>query len=264
MAKELEVKKQNEVAVTTEQQEMLAAMDYGTVESKDLKIPKLLLMQAMSKFVNEDGIAKAGDLVNSVTGEILGTAREKELAPVSVIPIDMFKEWVIYENLGGGKMEYREKVPVTPMNTDWPWTYRDENGREFKRVKNMNFFVLLEKDLGNPLALPYFLTFRSTGYKEGENISSHFALCATAKQAGVFRVPMDRVFEISGKVTKNDKGTFFVPTAREVKATSDDGIKQAFSWFVRVKDAAKRGQSFTDKVDNSDEIVADSGEQREF
>ncbi len=257
MSKEIVKKEVN--ALTTDQAAMMAEFDYSSVEAKDLKIPKLLLMQAMSKFVNEENVAKAGDLVNSVTGEVYGSVREKDYKPVSVIPIHMFKVWVVQEVLGPGKFEYRKTEPVTPANTDAPWDY-SEDGRQYKRTKCLNFYVLLAKDVGNPLALPHVLTFRSTSFKEGSIIANHFATCKIAMQTKQFRVPMDRVFEIGGKLVKNDKGTFYVLTAKEAGQTEGDAQAQAFGWYKQIKEA---GKAMEEKIDNSEFSNAEAAPESE-
>lgn len=249
--KDVTVKETQAVALSADQAEMLELFDYSTVEAKDLKIPKLLLMQAMSKFVNEDSVCKAGDLVNSINAEVYGSVREKDYKSVKVVPIHMSKKWVVQEVLDGTKLEYRETIPVTPSNTDWEWNY-EENGRTFKRTKCLDFWVMLENDLGNPMALPHVLTFRSTSFKEGGVIANHFALCAAAKQAKQFRVPMDRFFEIGGKLEKNDKGTFYKLTAKESGLVDKDGVLQCFNWYKQIQTAAKQGESLESKVDNSD------------
>lgn len=247
----VKTKKANLPTVSADQAAIMGEFDYGAVESKDLKIPKLLLMQAMSKFVNEDNTAKAGDLVNSIDSAVYGSVREKDYKPIKVVVIDMYKDWVIHERLGGDKVEYKGREAVTPANTDSPWEY-EEGGRKFKRTKNLNFYVMLEKDLGNPLALPHVLTFRSTSYKEGTVIANHFALCKTAKAAGQFRIPMDRFFEIGGKIMKNEKGTFYVLTAKEMDKTTQEQMSQCMDWYRQISAARKAGQAMEDKVDTSD------------
>jgi hypothetical protein len=149
-------------------------------------------------------------------------------------------------------------VPVTPGNTDWEWNV-EIDGRKFRRTKNLNFYVLLEKDLGNALALPHVISFRSTSFKEGGVLANHFATCKAAQAAKQFRVPMDRFFEIGGKIQKNDKGTFYVLTAKEIGPTDQAAQLQALSWYKQIQDAAKRGASFDDKVDNSEFDGANTG-----
>lgn len=245
--KEVAVKQNN--ALTTEMADMMAEFDYSAVESKDLKIPKLLLMQASSKFVKDEDICKTGDLVNSVDGTIYGAVREKDYRPVRVIPIHMFKTWVISEILPGtggqNKLEYVQTIPVTPENTDMDWEVESE-GRRYKNTKCVNFFVLLESDIGNPMALPHVLTFRSTSIKEAGIIANHFALCAAAKAAKQFRVPMDRFFEIGGKKKEKDDQSWYVLTAKESGPTSKEAMEQAFGWYKQVKALD------LNKVDNSD------------
>lgn len=229
---------------------------YDEVETKDLKIPKLLLMQAGSKFVKDDDIAKAGDMVNSISGEILGTCREKDLKPIEFTPIYMYKTWVKNEVLPGGQKEYAGTEAVTPENTDLPWEYSEfdeesQTTKSYTRTKNINFYVILKKDFDNPVALPYVLSFRGSSSKAASIITSHFAECKFAKAAGTFRIPMDRTFILSGKIEKNDKGSFYVYSVREGVKTSESVMQQAVNWYKQV---AKSDHS---KV-HTDEVSAES------
>jgi hypothetical protein len=253
--KAVAVKEERAAALSADQAAMLAEFDYTEVEARDLKIPKLLLMQAMSELVRESEDVKAGDFVDSISHEKLGCVREKNYSPIKAIPIHMFKNWVIQERIPvpgqNDKLEYKETVPVTPMNTDWEWEF-EQDGRKYKRTKCLNFYLLLEKDLGNPLALPHVLTFRSTSFKEGGVLANHFATCAAAKKAKVFRIPMDRFFEIGGKSKENDRGVFFVLNVKEVGEPTQEAKEQAFAWYKNILAAQKAGKSFDQKVDTSE------------
>lgn len=221
--------------------------DYSEVEAKDLKIPKLLLMQAMSKLVAA-GEAKAGDLVNSVTGAVYGNVREKGAVPVKVVPIHMFKVWSIAE-YNGKKFEYSHTEPVTPANTDAPWEY-EQDGKKMKRTKAVNFYVLLEKDFGNKLALPHVLTFRSTSMRESGLLTDHFAQCAMAQKAGELRFPMDRIFEVSGKVSTNEEDqSWYVPQVKELGKTTPEVQMQAFEWYKTIK---QQKAKYDAAIDDSD------------
>ncbi len=54
MAKEVAVKAKQEVAMSAEEAEMFGSLDYSTTETKDLLIPKVLLMQGSSNFIKEE------------------------------------------------------------------------------------------------------------------------------------------------------------------------------------------------------------------
>lgn len=238
MNNEVTVSKGNALALPTE---LMNVFEYDAVEATDLKIPKLLLMQAMSKYVNEDGTAKAGDLVNSLNGAALGCVREKGYQAVQFIPFKMTKTWVIQElDEKTKKFVYKETVTVTPENTDWEWL----DGK-IKRTKCLNIYALLTSQLGDPTAVPFVITFRNTSYKAGTLIANHFAVCRQAQQAKLMRVPPDTIFELGGKVQSNDDGTWYTFTTREVGPSTADAVKQAAMW-------AKNLMTMKHIVDDSD------------
>ena len=124
MGTELVTKGSN--AVSTELNSMFESIDFGNVESKDLLIPKILLMQGQSEKVLKDATHKAGDIIKSTDGTVYGSARDKDAKALRFIPIYMYKTWVKHEVLGKGKMQYISTTPVTPQNTDQKWEQMEE------------------------------------------------------------------------------------------------------------------------------------------
>lgn len=230
MGNELVEKNKNEMSIIDT---MMDEFNFEQVSSKDLKIPKILLMQLMSKFVSEGDNIKAGDLVNSVTGEVFGSVREKDYSPVRIVPLHMFKQWVVHELVGNEK-KFKEIVPVTPLNEGWEWEYTDESGRKFRRTYCINFYVINEKDLGNKEAFPYVITFRNTSTKGASALTNHFALCKIAQVQKTRRPPFDRFFEIGGKSEKNDKGTFFVLSSKECEHVPTEYWADLMGWYRNV------------------------------
>jgi hypothetical protein len=255
------VKKQN-YAVSTDVADMFEGMDYGNVETKDLLIPKILLMQGQSDKVL-DGTCKAGDIIKSTTGEVYGSARERDAKALRFIPVYMYKTWVKQEVLGKGKMQYIETYPVTPLNTDQKWeqvVQEDGLTRTFKLTKNINFYIILEQDFGNALAVPHVLTFRSTSARAADIIESWFAECNVAQKArqpkntkGELMLPFARIFELAGKLESNDDNSWYVykTTDKGAVPAEDTKIAQAFSWY---KEVSK--YDHLKEVDNSDEVGA--------
>ena len=54
-------------------------------------------------------------------------------------------------------------------NDNLPWNDK-ENGIEIKRVRRMNFYVMLPKQIDAGTAVPYVLSFKSTSYREGKKL----------------------------------------------------------------------------------------------
>lgn len=225
--------------------------DMDAVNSLDIAIPKLLIMQAPSKLVAQEK-AQMGDIVNSVSGEILGTCREKDFKPVKFIPFKEEKTWTIFE-LVGSKPEFRGSEPLTPMTNNLEREFT-KDGKNFRRYRTLNYFVLLIDELDDSdVCLPYVLSFRSTGYKTGKALSNHFLQCKAALQKGKVVPPPTTIFELSGTKTSNDKGTFYVPEVKNIGETPKEYIQIAYQWLQTLKTS-----SF--KVDESDVSDAVEGE----
>jgi len=255
--KELATKKNN--ALSTDVASMFEEMEYNQTEAKDLLIPKILLMQGSSERVKTEATHKAGDIIKSTTGEVYGSARDKDAKGLRFIPIFMYKTWVKHELLGK-KKQYVETFPVTPENTDMKWEQTEEvDGvtRTYTLTKNINFYVVLEKDFGNPLAVPHVLTFRSTSARAANILMSWFAECNVAQKArqvkgpdGQLMLPFAKVFELGGKLEADEENSWFVFKTHEVDAIKDDKderIAQCFNWYKAVK-----AYDHVKDVDNSD------------
>lgn len=275
---EVTTKKENKL--TTSMESVFKEIEYSATEAKDLLIPKLLLMQGSSKYVKEDGICKAGDLVKSTTGEVLGSVREKDYKSVKFVPIYMFKIWVKHELVkdsnGKEKQVYVETYPVTPMNTDQKWLQQvvevDETGREitrtYKNTKNINFYVILEKDFGNLLSAPYVLSYRASSEKAAAIVEDWFAQCKAAKQAGItegyggqLMLPFGKVFELGGKIEKNnDDQSWFVLQTKESGQATEGVLSQAYNWYKVVSKSKHTDIDNSDIVDNT----SSSKQEEEF
>lgn len=259
MAKQ-EVTTKAKQEVSTNVNEMFNEMDYGTVESKDLLVPKILLMQGSSEKVKDEGTHKAGDIIKSTDGTVYGSARAADAKPLKFIPLFMYKTWVTHEILGPNKKEYVETTPVTPMNTNRKWEEEvevDGVRRQYRHTKNINFYVLLEQDFGNVLAVPHVLTYRSTSSKAAQLIEDWFFKCMTAQKArieyddnGQLMLPFAKIFELGGKLEKNDDNSWYVLTTKEAGKLDKESevLGQAYSWFKLVSK-----YDHVQAVDNSDE-----------
>jgi hypothetical protein len=258
-----EMTKKNMGAISADVSSMFEDMDYSSTEAKDLLIPKVLLLQGSSDRVKIDATHKAGDLIKSTTGEVYGSVREKDAQPIRFVPVYMFKTWVKKEVLGKGKLQYIETTPVTPENTDQRWEQEevvDGVKHVYKLTKNINFYVVLEKDFGNPLAVPHVLTYRSTSKKAGAILENWFSECNIAQKAkiktdanGVLMLPFAKVFELSGKLESDDENTWFVLKTTEVESLKAEDVRlgQLFGWYKTVSK-----YNHVKDVDNSEDTAA--------
>jgi hypothetical protein len=219
--------------------------------TSNIVIPKVLLMQGLSDLVaNRKAIM--GDMVRSTTGEKLGDDK----SGVDFIPLTFKNEWILREKIGG-KFEYRGKEPMTAQNQDAPWEFK-KDGADWKRVKSLNVYALLPKDIAAEAAemekakngempdpdkalMPVLISFQSTSFQAGKDLVTHFA------KAKKFGVPgYVSTFKLKCYQDKNDKGTYFVYEIEPAGKTSTEQQKQAAYWYGIVSTQAVQ-------VDDSDE-----------
>lgn len=171
--------------------------DSSDLEAKDIRIPRLLLMQSTSELVGQRK-AQAGDIVNSITGEKIAD----EGNPLEVIPLHTYKTWVVSEKVNG-KYEYKRIDPYTPGVE----RAREEKvgDVEVQNVESINVLVMLAKDQLNPEAMPFLLSFRMTSLNAGKDVLTQKRMSINAN------ISFQRyLLKITPFYTKNDKGQFFV------------------------------------------------------
>lgn len=250
--KELAVKQEAAVMTASEMN------DWGvptSMSTQDMVIPKILPMQGLSQLVS-DGIAKMGEFRDSISNELLGSID----APVELIPFFLQKAWDIMEEDGKGNYKWARTVPLidNPVaagyNDNWTWE-GEENGVAIKRVRRMNFFVLVRSQIGTG-AMPYVLSFKSTSLKEGKKLFTE--MYVRGIRAGL--PPAAHSYMLGGKKEKNDKGTFVVPTMTRASRTNPEELQECLHWIRLINSGAA-------KVDNSDVEGADNaptGETGDF
>lgn len=222
----------------------------SSFDREDIMIPKLLLMQGLSKLVAE-GTVGQGEIVRSTTGKSLAKKGES----VSFIPLATFKTWVVEEKIGP-KYEFRRTEPMTAANKDLPLEFV-EGANSWRRSRCLNFYVLLPQDIAREVSalkaaasgelpdpedclLPCVLSFRRTSYPAGKILITHFA------KADQFKVPPAvSVFKLSSDVVKNDLGTFQVLAVAPDRKTTIEELTVCKKWHDTL-------QTANIKIDESD------------
>lgn len=195
------------------------------VESRDLRIPRLYLMQPMSELVGE-GKAQPSEVISSVTSEVIVPKNGQ----ISFVPIYMFKDWQITQKVGN-KFEYLCIEPYTPTNAGRPWDF-EIGGVAHQANQGFNFLVMLEKDLGQPGSLPYMLTLRRSSFKAGQDISLKL------QQATIAKLPACAMtIQLAVKQGKKDKGLHFVYSLEKSSPTPNlrDVVNQLKPWYDMIK-----------------------------
>ncbi len=227
-------------------------------DATDILIPKILLAQSTSKAVQDEKVT-FGQLYKSTTFEALG-GKDK---PVSIIPLYHTKTWVLSQKIGG-KYEFRAVEPFTPENKDKPWEWT-QVGQEWKREQSLNFFVLIPSEVdrdqkARDLAakgeipdldaslLPCVLSFKSTSYKAGKVLVTHFA-----KASDFGLPPFVSYFQLTTLKTTNDRGTFYVLDVGKGGKTNVAHLPAATKW----RDIVAHSSVKIDESDLSEKNVSD-------
>ena len=227
MSNELVNKQTTEVAIPE------GAWGSEGVDSHDILISKILLQQSLSKFVLDEK-AKPGDMVDSVSGEVLGDKNK----PIEIIPIMMNKS-VVVEILRDGKYEYLRQEPVQSFPEKLEYV---KDGESYRLNKSLNFYVLNASTAKEADAFPMVISFRRTSFMAGKALSTHFAKAQIGRYS-----PASKVFSISTHKVENDKGTFYTFTdVKQVRASTPEELANAYNWYKTLKSASV-------KVDESDD-----------
>jgi hypothetical protein len=177
----------------------LATSDLGVDEllQGDIKIPRALLLQKMSKLVDQEK-GKAGEIRGSIEANLLGGTDK----PFLFVPLYMYNTWAIHEVGQGNKFVRTEPRTAATDKLDWEFV---ENGKPYKRMKCINVYILAISELESGEVLPYQLLFRGMSFDAGKTLSSIIAKLL------MFGQPIyNYVFSLQTVKQENDKGTFFV------------------------------------------------------
>lgn len=249
MSKQLARKENTDVST-----EVKAPESWGGegITSSDILIGKILLMQGLSDLVSEEK-AQTGDLVDSVTNVKLGDKK----TPLEIVPISMFKTWVISRKApGSSKFEYEETQAENAENKDWQLddvTLGD--GTVERRDRVINFYVLLRKEIESGEAMPRVVSFRRTSYKAGKKVATHMAKMNMLREN-----PAARSLMLTCKTEKNDLGTYYVFDIEPGTKTDPAEQVVAREWFNTIKKGQTRvDESDLSKAEEPTTIVQESG-----
>lgn len=228
--------------------------DWGgdSMSSKDVLIPKILVMQGLSDLVTE-GKATMGEFRDSLTGELLGSIT----SPLKIIPFHVEKMWDFYLMSDEDKFEWDRSEPLVEnpalpgYNDNLEWD-GEEGGKKLKRVRRMNFFCIIPSQVEKGNALPYTISFKSTSYREGRKLFSQmFVRNRMAKLP-----PCAYNIDLAGMREKNDHGTFIVPQYSLGEKITNEEYALCKQWFALIKAGGY-------KVDDSDVQSEKTVEQAE-
>lgn len=212
-------------------QSLYDADDDSPVDSRDLLLPRVLVMQGLSKFVADDK-ARMGEFRDSLTAKLLGSKDH----PMDFIPFYSNKTWIVFEvktetrnKQTTTKEEYAGTFPVTPQNMNWT---REEtvDGTHLKRYMSINYYVLLPDEIEKGEAFPYVISFRSSSYTAGRKLETH-----KVKYKAIKKPICWKTFKLTTSLTENDKGKFYVLDVEPDRLTTDEELGEVSKWMTLVK-----------------------------
>lgn len=214
MAKELAKKETTEVALNNS--------DWGDVEvsSRDLVISRINLMQGLSELVS-DGKAKLGDLVNSVTKEVIASKD----ATVELLPFYCTKTWITSKKKGN-KFEFESVKPDQGQVMPFEETI---GGEVYKHEHCYQFFFMTKE-----LSVPVVASFKGTSHKVGKQLFT--LMYVNNKQAGL--TPANNWVSLGSVIDKNDKGTYAVMSVKLSAKSTTEELQECIKWIGTLKTSA--------------------------
>jgi len=204
---------------------------FDDVDKSDIKLPRLAILQAMSKLCAE-GKAKAGQLANSITKEVYGES-------VEFIPLFMFKSRAQFEMGKGLVMLSLDNITVTmgvgdyeqyigmPVDEVPGSAWKGNEPPTFNLVYNIPTLIV-----GRMNEFPVSLSMMKTAAK----MAKEFISMARFSGEDMFA----RVYKLSTKLETGEKGTYIVPIIEFVRRATDEEYNVAKSmfdtWYRRKKD----------------------------
>ena len=209
MSKALTVKQETQVSVPVAQVSSETGIDPSLV-----KPTRIHLLQNTSELVG-DGQAQLGDIaiLGDDTSVIGGIDK-----PVEIVPMYMFETWVIMD-CTEQPAKFLRVEPLNASNKMLPWE-DIENGVPIKRLKTINWFVMIRKDMATDKAFPAIATFKSTSYKAGQNLAS-----AVFKSGFLGKPAYAKSYLLGSKREKGEKSTYAVYTITKGENTTPAEIE---------------------------------------
>lgn len=216
-------------------------LDETGVDASDILIPKILLMQPVSKFVADEKAAP-GELVGSLDANVLA----KKGKEVELVFFHRFKTWTNMK-IVNGKEEFDSIVDFTPANANLP---REEG--DYKRYETLNYYVLNAADLKLESFLPYVVSFKSTNYKIGKKVETFRAKMQEFRKPLAFKTLL-----LGSEQQENDKGRFYINTVTEGRDTTDQELSKVKHWYDMIQNSRVKVDTSGEETNKSQ---ADDGE----
>jgi hypothetical protein len=218
------VVKENTAALMVLPEDDFSAMPQA--EASDYKIPVLTVIQPTSQLEGTPG-----DVVDSNTKQKLFGANDV----INFIPLWFYKDFAVYEAIGDQRGKYLRREDRTPKNIPFEKfdarVQTDPGGQKVMYMVRTCFFVILEKDLSQPMPQIYLLRYKGASLGEGKN-----AIMCWDRAVRTKIRPYSMVMSVTPKMEKNEKGKYIVLRTANVlennqaKQLQGSDLQSAYNW----------------------------------
>ena len=217
MTKEVAKKESTAVSIPTD----LSAWGEVEASSRDMQLPKILVTQGLSQLAIE-GLAKLGDLVNSMTREIVGDTKK----PFKFLPFHCERIFYVSKFVDGS-WKFHTIDPVTPQNINTEYEVI-KDGMKFKYEFTQNFYCMTEE-----MSLPCVVAFKGQSSRGGKNL---FTTMFMANRA-LGLAPCDKWMDLNVAVEKNAKGSFAVINPTPSTKATQEQQESCLTWLKVIKES---------------------------
>lgn len=259
-SKEVAVKQSTEVS-----NEMAGMFDSGlqssgdTLDAVDLRIPKLTLIQAMTKASFNTEKAPVGNFINNIE-------KTDEGSSVDLFIMNDTKLWELkYLPKGKDKVEYLGTIDYNTANEDLRKNPRIPSELQEKCEKNgitlqmiidgqinmvNRFYVLKVSEVMEGVAFPFMIDFKRSGYQAGVQLKNSFF-----KMRKVQKLPSyAKVFTLGSEFVQDDND-YYIPTVTAGRMIEKEEIEAVESW---VREMMTNKDAYQEVNDDGEEYVAEA------
>jgi len=216
---------------------------FESTDKELLEIPRLKIAQALTEEVQE-GEAKQGQIINSLTGEILAD-KEKE---VLFTPLIFGKSRIFFERPNGVKciakngMEGQGDPGGTCADCPYSKWTKDEKDKNVQLCSELLNFVSIINEV------PIMVSFMKTGFKAGKKLYN-----LIASQAMKGNSPWFNKYSISTKFKTGDDGSYYIPVIKAAGKNDEESIEYFDNLFDMLSnvDISVEYEDEAPPVDNS-------------
>ncbi len=239
-----ELVKKEETAVMIPEMDMSFGME--NIINSDIKVPKILLVQQMSKMATDDKIqARPGELRESFEGIKLGDGKN----PVQIVPFYCTNTWTVKKEKNG-KMDFYDLQERGGHDIKREYAVVDAEGNNMTNHRTLNVFAIV---IGQNLSIPYMMSFMNSSFKfAAQTFLNKSQLLKAAKKSSAHIV-----WNLGSTVIENEKGKFYAFTLEAAKddkgqdvATSSEVLMAAYTQYKLITSHLSSGG----KIDMSDAV----------